>query len=91
MVFRILPHELGAKARPEGPTGSRALLDEFFARSPKKFSASSPGCPCTRPKGASKWRWLVFLALIDGDSGIPEYRQDFGVFQDFGPGECQTQ
>ena len=26
MVFRILPRVFGAKARPEGPSGKRALL-----------------------------------------------------------------
>ena len=29
MVFRILPHLLRAKARAEGPSGNRALLDEL--------------------------------------------------------------
>jgi len=27
VVFRILPHELRAKARSEGPSGNRALQD----------------------------------------------------------------
>jgi hypothetical protein len=33
VVFRILPHEFRAKARPEGPSGKRALQAEF-AKSP---------------------------------------------------------
>ena len=30
MLFRILPHEFGAKARTEGPSGKRALRHTPF-------------------------------------------------------------
>ncbi len=32
MVFRILPHMLGAKARSEGPSGNRALHEPRIQR-----------------------------------------------------------